>query len=573
MKNKNNEIYREFSLTPMIIGVIQGIILNIAFVYIALKLGFAIGGSAIAAITGMVLLRLFHPHSTLLENNLNQTIASSINSVGTGITFILPALFLISFPSFENLLPLLIAAICGAILGVVFMIPLRRQLIEIDRLRFPTGTAVASVLRSGSAGSAQARRLFWGMAIAALWNLLLLNHWLDIPGILEQQELNISFGILPDYMTPALYLSLMNFGAGLLAGRAGLPFLVGGLIAWWFISPSMVYLAWLPSELDGTALIDYIYDQLLRPLSIGVLIGAASIEVMRNLPMLKLALHALHQASKTHKTTKQAYELSLDWVALIAVSTALVFFLNSYFLLGIGFWQAFIATGLGLLWMMLAGLVVAQSTGLTDISPLSSMTLVAASFLLFLFEQQVLIILMITLAISVAIGQSADMMQDLKTGYLVGSRPRVQQIAQLSFSWLGTLISFVVIYLFWQNGSLVEPSFGAGTALPAPQASAIAELINASQTHSLDHNKLLFGGLIGAVLALAPIMGLGILIGLAMYLPFSVTLGYGMGCLGHIWLKNRFGERYIADKVIPLAAGLIIGEALIGVADAIYQII
>jgi len=567
MKNKNNVIYPEYSLIPIIIGVIQGIILNIAFVYIALKLGFAIGGSAIAAITGMVLLRLFHPHSTLLENNLNQTIASSINSVGTGITFILPALFLLSTPSYQSLLPLLIAAICGALLGIVFIIPLRKQLIEIDRLRFPTGTAVASVLRSGKAGSTQAQRLFWGLALALIWNLFLFSDWAEIPGLLEQQELNISFGILPDYMTPALYLSLMNFGAGLLAGRAGLPFLAGGFIAWWFISPSIVYLNWLPTQIDTAEIVNYIYDQLLRPLSIGVLIGAACIEVIRNLPMLKLALQALYQAKQSHKQHQKTYELPLNWVIGIALVAAFLLFLNAYLLLDLSFWQAFSATSLGLLWILLAGLVVAQSTGLTDISPLSSMTLVAASFLLLLFDQQILIILMITLSISVAIGQSADMMQDLKTGYLIGSRPLVQQIAQLSFTWLGAIVSFAVIYLFWQSGS-----FGAGTALPAPQASAIAELISASQNNSLDHDKLLFGGLIGAILALAPIMGLGILIGLAMYLPFSVTLGYGLGCLAHIGLKRRFGERYIANKVIPFAAGLIIGEALVGVANAIYQI-
>ncbi len=572
MKTKDTTLYREFSLPPIFIGVIQGIVLNIAFVYIALKLGFAIGGSAIAAITGMVLLRVFHPSSTLLENNLNQTIASSINSVGTGITFILPALFLISIPSFENILPLLIAAICGAVLGVVFIIPLRKQLIEIDRLRFPTGTAVASVLRSGTAGSVQAKRLFWGLGIAMVWNIILLCDFSTIPGLLEHQELNISFGLLPDYMTPYLYLSLMNFGAGLLAGRAGLPFLVGGLIAWWFISPSMVYLSWIPTEVSSTELVDYIYDKLLKPLSIGILVGAASIEVIRNLPMLKLALQALYQASQNQHSDK-AYELPLPLVALIAFVTAWVLFFSIYFWLELSFGEAMLATGLGLLWMMLAGLVVAQSTGLTDISPLSSMTLVAASFLLFLFEQQVLLILMLTLAVSVAIGQSADMMQDLKTGFLIGSRPKVQQLAQLSFTWLGALVSFMVIYLFWHTGTVTEPSFGAGTALPAPQASTIAELINASQNHNLDNDKLLFGGLIGAVLALAPIMGLGILIGLAMYLPFSVTLGYGLGCLSHIALKRHFGDMYINNKVVPFAAGLIIGEALIGVANAIYQIV
>ena len=153
MLDLDNHGYRELTLAAVLFGIVQGIILNIAFAYIALKLGFSLGGSAIAAILGYVFLRGILRRGTIVENNINQTIASSINSAGIGVVFVLPALFLLQSNGQINwtfsFWPLLIAGIGGAILGVVVIIPLRKQLIEIERLRFPTGVAVATIISSG----------------------------------------------------------------------------------------------------------------------------------------------------------------------------------------------------------------------------------------------------------------------------------------------------------------------------------------------------------------------------------------------------------------------------------------
>jgi len=131
-------MYRELTVAAVLFGIVQGVILNIAFAYIALKLGFSLGGSTIAAILGYVFLRGFLRKGTIVENNINQTIASGINSAGTGVVFVLPALFLLNTQGQDNLIlsiwPLILAAIAGAILGVVVIIPLRKQLIEIERL-------------------------------------------------------------------------------------------------------------------------------------------------------------------------------------------------------------------------------------------------------------------------------------------------------------------------------------------------------------------------------------------------------------------------------------------------------
>ena len=167
--------YREMTPAAIILGVLQGIVLNLAFVYAALKLGFSIGGSTVASIMGYALLKGVLGKGTMIENNINQTIASGINTAGTGVVFTLPALFMLDakwraegLPGIEfDALPLIIGGVSGAILGVVLIIPLRKQMIDLDRLRFPSGVAVSTIIRSGSSGLEKAKLLGIGFALSA----------------------------------------------------------------------------------------------------------------------------------------------------------------------------------------------------------------------------------------------------------------------------------------------------------------------------------------------------------------------------------------------------------------------
>jgi len=568
--------YRELTVAAVLLGLVQGVILNIAFAYMALKLGFSLGGSTIAAILGYVFLRGIYGRGTMVENNINQTIASGINSAGTGVVFVLPALFLLSatMPITIPFWQLLIAGIGGAILGVVAIIPLRKQLIELERLRFPTGVAVATIIRSGAAGTDKARLLGIGFLISASWKLLMISGWLEQPGLLEAEELNLSFGLLPDYIAPALYLSTMNFAAGLLSGRAGLPFFFGGILAWWIVSPVSVSVGWIPAELQGAALVDFIYGEILRPLGIGILIGAAFMEVVVNFPAIKSALYALAAASRMASHSMTGHDELPFWVLLVGGGAAIIFFFVAAFSTpGVSVSQALMVAVLGSLWLGLAGLIVAQCTGLTDISPISGIALISVTIMMVILNGNLVAAIIVTVAVAVGIGQSSDMMQDLKTGFLVGSRPLLQQLVQLSISWLGVIIAFAVIYVLWSSGADGQNGFGPGTSLPAPQAAVLTSVIEATQNHTVPIDKFVLGGIIGALLGAAPVSGLGVLVGLAMYLPFSIILGYGLGCLAQISIVNRKGEAFSENKVVPLAAGLIIGEAIMGVGHAIYGIL
>jgi len=164
-------------------------------------------------------------------------------------------------------------------------------------------------------------------------------------------------------------------------------------------------------------------------------------------------------------------------------------------------------------------------------------------------------------------------MQDLKTGFMLGAKPAKQQIAQFGCTWLGALCATGAVYVLWTNGPGGQGGFGEGTNLPAPQAGALMGIIDAVISGNVPTDKYVLGGLIGALLGAAPMPGLGVLVGLAMYLPFSITLGYGIGCLIHMALHRIYGLVFVEHKLVPFAAGLIVGEALTGVGHAAWEIL
>ena len=143
--------YRELTWAAVIFGVLIGAVMTAAFSYVALKLGFTLSGSTVAAILGFAVLRGVLRKGSIVENNINQTVASGVNTASAGVAFTLPALFIMGEDF--NVWSVIIAAIAGSFLGMVVIIPLRKQMIEFERLRFPSGIAVASLLKSPGAGA------------------------------------------------------------------------------------------------------------------------------------------------------------------------------------------------------------------------------------------------------------------------------------------------------------------------------------------------------------------------------------------------------------------------------------
>lgn len=558
--------YRELTVAGAVIGVLIGAVMTAAFVYVALKLGFGMSGSSVAAILGFGVLRGLLRRGTIVENNINQTIASGVNNASSGVAFTLPALFILSQQNPDladfSVTPILLSALAGTFLGIVFIIPLRKQMIELERLRFPSGIAVATLLKSPGAGARQAKLLVGGFAVAMAFHVLL-----ELGFLPQDLDLGAAFG-LPGWFPIALGVSFASIGAGLLSGAGGLPFVFGALLAWWIISPLAVSLGWVPTpaELGVEASADFedflmgpiVYFNMLRPLGIGILIGGALSGVIASFPAIRAALRGLSAAGRSGSGSD---ELS-SRVLTVGVALALVvLFLAAYLssdTIGVG--RAIIIALVGTFWLALAGLIVAQAAGMTDISPISGMSLIGVTLMFFLSGGDVEVSIILGVAVSIGIGQCADMMGDLKSGHLIGALPKRQQIAQFAFGWIGVPIAVGVLYMLWGEGG-----GGFGPSVPelsAPQGSALAAIIESLQQGASPLDKYIAGAGLGLALGVYPIGGLGVLIGLAMYLPLAITLTYGVGCVFNMWLVRKRGEAWVGKTIVPIAAGFIIGEAL-----------
>lgn len=583
--------YPELSIPAILLGAGMGVILTASFVYIGLKLGFGLSGSTVAAIIGFTVLRGGMGRRSIVENNINQTVASGINTASAGVVFTLPALLLMSVddPTLRNfsLAPVIFAAIAGSLMGIVLIIPLRKQMIEFERLKFPSGVAVGTLLRSPGEGRAQGILLITG-AMIGLAVTLIVNFSGRYGVNLEEIDLGHWMGF-PAWLPFALYVSTANLGAGLLSGRGGLAFAAGGVLAWWVVAPVAVQSGWVMPHTEmpwaevGAWQAGEVYTQMLRPLGIGMLIGGALAGVVAALPAVRGALRSLGVAARiAREKGASPDEIGPRWVYGGAVVAFVLLFLSAMFASAeIGVGQALMIAVVGSVWMGLAGVIVAQATGHTDISPLSGLSLIAVTLMFFMTAGNVTAAIVLGVAVCVAINQCADMMSDLKTGHLVGAKPREQQIAQLILCWVGPLVAIGVLLLLWNLPADGSPGFGpqstacidgSALCLLAPQGDALAQTITALQGGDSALDKYVSGAVIGGALSVFPIGGLGVLVGLAMYLPFSITLAYGVGCMIAMWLEKKHGAAWVGGKLVPLAAGLIVGEALTQLAWSVWTV-
>jgi uncharacterized oligopeptide transporter (OPT) family protein len=200
------------------------------------------------------------------------------------------------------------------------------------------------------------------------------------------------------------------------------------------------------------------------------------------------------------------------------------------------------------------------------------MTLIGVTLLLFVAtgvpdDDAIISAVMVGAAMCVAMSQATDMMMDLKTGYLVGALPRKQQLAQLAGVWLGPIVIMILIYVLHQDK-------GLGSAdLPAPQGKALASMIEGITGGNVPIHQYGAGAGLGALLSASGIGGLGILVGLGFYLPFNIVLTYTIGTILRLLADWKKGKTWSEETGIPIAAGLLVGEALIGVGFAIFNVV
>lgn len=558
--------YPELTWTAVIVGWFLGVIIAISIGYAALILGFSIEGSELAAILGFGILRGMLRRKSIIENNIVQTIASGVNGASSGMMFSVPAIFILGYGDKFDPVILTFGCIAGAFLGIAFIIPLRKHMIDFERLTYPGGVAVATILKSPGAGVRKAIILLAAAAASALVHII--SQQTDF----SNWNLGAVIG-LPDYMNGVWYISLLTIGTGFIAGRGGVAFIIGGFVAYWFLSPLLAATGGFPLDELGAAISDpgQLRLMLYRPLGIGMLIGGAMMGVALALPLIISAVKSMQNASRIDSAaSSDEMPIKLLYVAIVGAAIVLAIIAVTS-VESVGLLRGIGMAVLGTLWIWMSGIILSEAIGRTNWSPLSGMTLIGITLLIIMTHgmergDSIVAAIMVGAATSVAMSQATDLMLDLKTGYLVGASPRMQQLGQFIGAWLGPIVVIGLIFVLHEAFTL------GSERLPAPQGQALASMVEGILGGDVPTQKYAAGAVLGGLLS-AVIGGLGITVGLGFYLPFNIVLTYSLGTLSRE-LADRFkGKSWSEGVGIPIAAGLIVGEALIGVGYAIKYVL
>ncbi len=457
----------EFTFRAILLGSIFGIIFGAVTVYVGLRAGLTVAASIPIAVLSISVLRALG-RSSILENNIVQTTGNAGQSIAAGVIFTLPALVFLGFDLEYS--RIFILALIGGWLGVLFMIPLRRQLIveEHGKLTYPEGTACADVLMAGERGGGLASRVFFGLGLGSLYTLFqnenLFKAW---PGTPEFQPdfgpahimkgASIKADATPEYL-----------GVGYIIGPkvAGVIF-AGGVFSWLVLMPLIYFFGKdLPHPIyPGTIPIaqmgpSELWSTYIRPMGAGAVAAAGLITLLKTLPTIFSALASGFRnlrpgvAATKAKPIRTENDLSMSVVVFgsILIVACMFIFLEFKPVPGayVG-WAANLAASLlvvvfGFLFVTVSSRIVGLiGSSANPISGMTIATLMATSaiFLVKGWTSPAFGALAITIGgvVCIAAANAGDTSQDLKTGYIVGSTPRLQQIALI----IGVVVSTVAI--------------------------------------------------------------------------------------------------------------------------------
>lgn len=560
----------ELTLKAVIIGAIVGVVFGAANAYLGLKVGLTVSASIPAAVIGVAIFRAFKGGS-LLETNIVQTIGSAGESLAAGVIFTLPVLFLWGYtPGFWPIFPL---ALLGGLLGVLFMIPLRRTLIvaEHGNLTYPEGTACAEVQVAAQAGGNQAKLLFGGMVMGAVYMVLekFLHLFPEEPDVvIDQKGYRTSFGA---DVTPEL------LGVGYIIGpKVAAVMLAGGSVGWLVLIP-LIYLfggaAGVPIAPETQVPISEmgsftVWSRYLRYIGAGAVAFGGLFTLVKSTPTLiaslKMALGALRNtADGALPRTERELPMSfvLGGLVLIALCVAFV-----PLMAGGGGALGIVAALAVVIFSFFFVTVSSRIVGLLGSSsnPISGMTIatVLVCSLLFgsYFAPEIAKVAVLTIGglVCIAAAIAGDTSQDLKTGFLVGATPKNQQMGELVGVIVAALAMSSVLTLFQAN--IMDGSF------KAPQANLIMLVIDGVLEGDLPWGLVLSGA---AMAFCVEIMGLPTLaFAVGLYLPIHLAVPIMIGGLVRLIVDKGYkGEEreHRREVGVLYASGLIAGAALVGV--------
>lgn len=581
----------EFTVKAVVLGIIFGIIFGAANAYLGLRAGLTISTSIPVAVMSVAMFRIlakFGSKNSILETNISQTTGSASSSLASGIIFTLPALFM--WEVAPDLLQMTVLAMSGGLIGVLFMVPLRRFLIEKEhgKLPYPEGTACAEVLKASETGGKQARNIFIGLGVGALFKFL--TSWIKlIPGHATLPIPFLNKGQLGMDLSPAL------FGVGYILGvRVALIMVGGGLLSWLVIIP--IIATWggsltEPLYPETVNLIkdmsaSQIWTRYVRYIGAGAVAAAGIITLIRTIPVMiqsfKVGAAELENRldeKGSFTVPRTSIDLPLKNVFIIVALVGLFLAITpiAFGILGdIG--ARFVAALCVIIFAFFFVTVASRIVGLVGVTsnPTSGMTIAAllATSTIFLAlgwtdTAGKAAALIVGCVVAIAASISGDTSQDLKTGYILGATPKRQQMGEL----IGVLTSAVFV-----SGAVLllgEVFTFGGAELPAPQATLMKLVIDGVIDQNLPWGLVAIGVGITFVCELLKIPSLPFAVG--VYLPVSTMTPIFLGGLLRYWMEKRSKDEAEKEKQndsgVLLGSGFVGGEGLMGVGIAVAAFI
>ena len=584
-----DKVLPEFTVTSILMGIILAVVFGAANAYLGLKVGMTVSASIPAAVISLGVIRVIMKKNSILESNMVQTIGSAGESLAAGAIFTMPALFLwaeegkIAMPGY---LEITLIALFGGILGVLFMIPLRKALIveEHGILPYPEGMACAEVLLAGEEGGSNASTVFAGMGLGAAFKFIV-DGLKIVPSDIATPNIKGYAGQIGVEIYPAL------IGVGYICGPSISSYMfAGGIIAWLVLIPAVVFFggsidfATLGNTgLAGQTIAEVyeangasaIWSNVIKYVGAGAIATGGVISLLKSLPLIIKtfagAMKSLKNTSggtnvRTDRDLKMPVVLGIILIVIILiwlVPSVPVSLLGAFLIAIFGFFFATVSS-------RMVGLIGSSNN---PVSGMAIATLLISTFVLKATGNTG----MAGMTVAIAIGSiicviaaiAGDTSQDLKTGFIVGATPAKQQVGEL----IGVVASgFAIAGVM----SLLNKAWGFGSAeIPAPQATLMKMIVEGIMDAKLPWVLVFMGVFLALALEVLRVPVMPFAIGL--YLPIYLSCGIMVGGVVRLFLDKKKEAEAKKKEMISngtlYCAGMIAGEGLVGILMAVLAII
>ena len=592
--NKNTEfkpyipaekVTPELTVTSVIMGCILAVIFGAANAYLGLRVGMTVSASIPAAVISMGVIRVILRRNSILESNMVQTIGSAGESLAAGAIFTMPALFLWAEEGLTGkpgIVEITLIALCGGILGVLFMVPLRNALIvkEHATLLYPEGTACADVLLAGEEGGANASTVFSGMGLAAIFKFV-------VDGLkLLPADVSAAFKSFKGEIGMEVYPALL--GVGYIVGPKIASYMfTGSLIGWMVIIPLICLFGpdtWMYPAAKGTTISQLyanggaaaIWSTYVKYIGAGAIATGGIISLIKSLPLIVTTFRDSMKSMKGSKNTsteRTAQDLPMQFILLGVIAMVFIIWivpaipvtlLGACIIVVFGFFFATVSS-------RMVGLVGSSNN---PVSGMAIATLLIATFAIKSSGKTGIDGMTAAIAVGSVIciiaAIAGDTSQDLKTGYLLGATPKKQQMGEM----LGVVVSGLAIggVLY-----LLDAAWGYGTAeIPAPQAQLMKMIVEGIMGGNLPWGLVFVGEFLAICLEILRIPVMPFAIGLYLPIYLNATIMIGGIVRGLLDRRKGVDEKTKTAQVTDgtlYCAGMIAGEGLVGILLAIFAVV